>query len=41
MSKRNGDRCKFNINRKRRLATRARMRAVKALLLKPKVAEQA
>ena len=41
MSRHNGDRCKFNINRKRRLAMRARQRAAKALLLKPKVAEQA
>jgi hypothetical protein len=35
MSRRNGDRCKFHINRKRRLAHRAKMRAARARLLKP------
>jgi len=32
MSRRNGDRCKFHINRKRRLALRARRAAVLAEL---------
>jgi len=32
MSRRNGNRCKFHINRKRRLALRARQRAVLASL---------
>jgi len=36
MSKRNGNRSNFNINRKRRLALRARQRAIKAALLGPK-----
>ncbi len=36
MSKRNGNRSKFHIDRKRRLALRARMRALKAALLPPK-----
>lgn len=35
MSRRNGNRCKFHIDRKRRLALRARQRAARALLLKP------
>lgn len=38
MSRLNGDRCKFHINRKRRLAKRARLRAAKALLLTAKAA---
>jgi len=33
MSRRNGDRCKFHIARRRKLAKRARMRAVLAKLL--------
>lgn len=41
MSKRNGNRSNFNINRKRRLALRARQRAAKAALLAPKTDAQA
>jgi hypothetical protein len=36
MSRRNGDRSKFHINRKRRLALRARLRAIKAQRLAPR-----
>ena len=37
MSKRNGNRSRFNIDRKRRLVLRARQRAIKAALVGPKV----
>ncbi len=36
MSKRNGNRSRFNVDRKRRLVLRARQRAIKAALLAPK-----
>jgi len=35
MSRRNGDRCKFHIARRRKLALRVRRRALKARLLNP------
>jgi len=37
MSRRNGNRSRFHIDRKRRLVLRARQRAIKAALLGPKV----